>query len=121
MANIQFSPPLSGADSNSRDTAVPQNVLDCVRSALSPFLDRAKWNKVHDAILSSEDSNPKPAPVQDRFMSTEELGNFLHVSRPTIFRYMKTGKIKAHKLGRRNLFSLNEVLAILKNEEVQND
>lgn len=120
MANIQFSLPLSGADSNSRDTAVPQNVLDCVRSALSPYLDRARWNKVHDAILSPEGSKPEPAPAEDRFLSTEELGNFLHVSRPTIFRYMKAGKINAHKLGRRNLFSLNEVLATLKNAEVAN-
>ena len=120
MAHKQFPPLHSGADSNSRDTAVPQNVLDCVRSALSPYLDRARWTKVHDAILAPEGSNPEPAPVQDHFLSTEELGKILHVSRPTIFRYMKAGKIKAHKLGRRNLFSLNEVLATLKNAEVAN-
>ena len=99
-------------------SSIPQNVLDCVQAVLRPYLDKPTLNKVRDAILSVNDSKPEPA--QDRFLSTEELGEYLHVSRPTIFRYMKAGKIHAHKLGRRNLFSLNEVLATLKNEEVAN-
>ena len=99
-------------------SSIPQNVLDCVQTVLRPYLDKPTLNKVRDAILSVNDS--KPEPVQDRFLSTEEIGELLHVSRVTIFRYMKSGKIRAYKFGRRNLFSLHEVFAALKNVEVTN-
>ena len=99
-------------------SSVPQHALDIVQIALRPYLDKHALNKVRDAILSVNDS--KPEPVQDRFLSTEEIGELLHASRTTVFRYMKAGKIRAHKLGRRNLFSLNEVFASLKNAEVTN-
>ena len=99
-------------------SSIPQNVLDCVQTVLRPYLDKPTLNKVRDAILSVNDS--KPEPMQDRFLSTEEIGELLHVSRVTVFRYMKAGKIQALKLGRRNLFSLNEVIAALKSVEVAN-
>ena len=93
-------------------SSIPQNVLDCVQTVLRPYLDKPTLNKVRDAILSVNDS--KPEPVQDRFLSTEEIGELLHVSRSTAFRYMKAGKIKAYKLGRRNLYSVAEVVAAVK-------
>ena len=102
----------------SPSSSIPQNVLDCVQTVLRPYLDKPTLNKVRDAILAVNESKPEPA--QDRFLSTEEIGELLHVSRVTIFRYMKAGKIQAHKLGRRNLFSLNEVIATLKSVEVAN-
>ena len=110
--------PHSELESGGHNTTVPQNVLDCVQTVLRPYLDKPTLNKVRDAILSVNDS--KPEPVQDRFLSTEEIGELLHVSRVTVFRYMKAGKIQALKLGRRNLFSLNEVIATLKSVEVAN-
>lgn len=95
-----------------RSSSIPQNVLDCVQTVLRPYLDKPTLNKVRDAILSVNDSKPEPA--QDRFLSTEEIGGLLHVSRSTIFRHMKTGKIRAYKLGRRNLYSVAEVMAAVK-------
>lgn len=92
--------------------------MDSVRVVLQPYMDRARWKKVRDTILAEES---EPAPALDRFLSTEEICELLHVSRVTIFRYVRAGKLKPHKLGRRNLYSLNEVLATLKNEEVPND
>ena len=99
-------------------SSIPQNVLDCVQTVLRPYLDKPTLNKVRDAILSVNDSKPEPA--QDRLLSTEELCELLHTSRLTVHRYKKAGKIRAYKLGRRNLFSLNEVFAALKNVEVTN-
>lgn len=93
-------------------SSIPQNVLDCVQAVLRPYLDKPTLNKVRDAILAVNDD--KPEPVQDRFLSTEELGELLHVSRVTIFRYVCAGKIQAHKLGRRNLYSVAEVMAAVK-------
>ncbi len=100
---------------------VPQNILDLIRIALGPYMNSEGWETVRGAILSPNQYNHDlPHEQEDRLLSTEELAGKLHVSRVTIFRYMKAGKIRAYKLGRRNLFSLNEVLATLKNEEVAN-
>ena len=100
---------------------VPPEVLVCVQSILSNYLDREAWEIVRRAILTPDHRASEAVPEQeDRFLSTEELCELLHISRPTVHRYKKVGKIRAYKLGRRNLFSLSEVLATLKNEEVAN-
>lgn len=97
---------------------VPEHVLELVRLALSAYQTPDDWKRVRKAILSPCNSGPEstPMPVQDRFMSTEELSEFLHVSRVTIFRYVRAGKIKSHKLGRRNLYSVAEVMAAVKGD-----
>lgn len=118
ILNVRPPHPEAEIAEEAQSSSIPQNVLDCVQAVLRPYLDKPTLNKVRDAILSVNES--KPEPVQDRFLSTEEIGELLHVSRVTVFRYMKAGKVQAHKLGRRNLFSLNEVLATLKNAEVAN-
>ena len=102
-------------------SAVPPEVLGCVQSILSNYLDREAWESVCRAILAPDHRASEAVPEQeDRLLSTEELAERLHVSRVTIFRYVKGGKIRAYKLGRRNLFSLNEVFATLKNAEEAN-
>ncbi len=105
-----------GKNSPERKT-VPEHVLDYIQGMLLPY--HVTWDRVYEAITASTNDEAK-ATTQDSFLSTEEIGELLHVSRVTIFRYMRAGKIQAHKLGRRNLFSLNEVIATLKNEEVAN-
>ena len=100
---------------------VPPEVLGCVQSILSNYLDREAWENVRRAILAPDHRASEAVSEQeDRLLSTEELGGLLHTSRVTLSRYKKAGKIRAYKLGRRNLFSLSEVLATLKNEEVAN-
>ena len=96
-------------------TNIPQNILDSIRIALGPYMNREGWETVRGAILSPNQYNHDlPARGEDHFLCTEELAGKLHVSRATIFRYMKAGKIRAYKLGRRNLFSLREVMAAVK-------
>ena len=100
---------------------VPPSVLRCVQSILIDYMDSEKWETVRSAILAPDHRASEAVPEQeDRLLSTEEIGELLHVSRPTIFRYMKAGKIRAYKLGRRNLFCSHEVIAALKNAEVAN-
>ena len=102
-------------------TNVPQHILDSIRIALGPYMNREGWETVCGAILSPNQYNHELSNErEDHLLSTEELAGKLHVSRVTLFRYMKAGKIRAYKLGRRNLYSLNEVMASLKGEGVAN-
>ena len=100
--------PQNKAKAGRTSTILPQPVQACIESLLVPYPEIA--GRVRQAIQSP----PELKPVQDSFLSTEELGDLLHVSRPTIFRYMRAGKITPHKLGRRNLYSVAEVMAAVK-------
>ena len=106
---------LPGEAVDSERKIVPEHIVDYIHGMLLPY--PVAWDSVYNAITSSANDEAETSSPGS-FLSTEELCNFLHVSRPTLFRYMKAGKIRAYKLGRRNLFSLNEVLATLKNTEV---
>lgn len=97
--------------------AVPTRIVDYIHGMLLPY--PVTWDRVNKAITSHA-SNEAVVSMPNSFLSTEELSEFLHVSRVTVFRYMKAGKIRAYKLGRRNLFSLREVVDALKGVEVAN-
>ena len=109
-------PPRMEVGQNVQYSAVPQNILECVHNALLPYI--TSWDKVRDAILSPAHENRIPDSEEEIFLSTEELGSILHVTRVTLFRYKTAGKIHAYKLGRRNLYSLREIKAALKDEKV---
>ena len=99
------------------ETPVPQNILDCVRSALSPYI--TSWDKVQDAIMSSGTEDQQADTEEETFLSTEDVSKMLHVSRTTLHRYKTAGKIRVFKLGRRNLYSSKEIRAALKNATPQ--
>ena len=105
----------TGEDGN---TTVPQNVLDYVQGALAAY--GVSWNRVKDAILSPVITEREPNPFEGRLLSTEEMADYLHVSRVTLSRYIKAGKLHVYKMGRRNLFSISEVQQTLKDPEVSN-
>lgn len=112
--------PHSDLESGGPQPPVPQRVLDIIQNVLVPYEDHVPWEGVRNAILSPAQFQRETEQTQEKILSTEELTEILHVSRVTIFRYLKAGKIRAYKFGRRNLFSLREVIAALKNEEVPN-
>lgn len=47
------------------------------------------------------------------FLTTDELSKHLHISRSTIYRLVNAGVFICHKVGRRSLFSMKEVEAVL--------
>lgn len=118
MSNMLNTKSRNGTERNEHGAVVPQNVLDIVRGALLPY--QVPWDKVQDAIMQPEDDNKKSQAAEDRFLSTDEVAGILHVSRVTLHRYKKAGKIGAYKMGRRNLYSLREVQAALKGVNASN-
>ena len=107
---------IPGREDVAERNAVPEHVVDYIHGMLLPYC--VAWDRVYEAITAP--TSAESAASQDSFLSTEELAELLHVSRVTIFRYVRTGKLKPHKLGRRNLYSVAEVMATLKGEEAAN-
>jgi len=106
-----------GTDRDKPEMVVLQYILDCIRSALSPF--KISWDKIQDAILSQGQEEQQAGDEKETFLSTEDVSKMLHVSRTTLHRYKAAGKIRVFKLGRRNLYSSKEIRAALKNATPQ--
>ena len=109
---VRLSARMESAESKSC-ASVPKEIVDAVESVLGRYVSPDRMEKIRKTILS-EDLDQKPELSQDSLMTTEQLSKHLHVSRVTLFRYVKAGKLRAYKMGRRNLFSSNEVQAALK-------
>ena len=52
--------------------------------------------------------------MQDEWMTTEEVAEYLKVSRITVYRYISKGIIKRHKIGRFNRYKKSEIEAAIK-------
>ncbi len=101
---------IPGREDTAERNTVPAHILGFIQGMLQPY--NVAWDRVYESITAP--ANVGATVSQDSFLSTEELCRLLHVSRVTIFRYMRAGKIKSHKLGRRNLYSVAEVMAAVK-------
>ena len=77
---------------------------------MSPY--PVPWSRIRNAILSEEDGNSK-SDLPDDLMDTAEAIAALKISRVTLHRRVREGKIPVHKLGRRNLYSRKEIWKIL--------
>ena len=110
MSNMLEHTPQNGETTDGLKSVVPQNVLDTIRCAISPY--PVSWSKIRNAILSEEDGTQK-SDLPDDLMDTAEVTAALKISRVTLHRRVREGTIPVHKLGRRNLYSLKEILEIL--------
>ena len=113
MSNMLEHTPQNGETTDGPKSVVPQNVLDIIRCAISPY--PVSWSKIRNAILSEEDGAPKH-DLPDDLMDTEEAIKALKISRVTLHRRVREGTIPVHKLGRRNLYSMKELRKILQVE-----
>ncbi len=50
---------------------------------------------------------------QTKYMSTSELAKLLHVSRIAVFKKIRSGKIKAFKVGRNYVIPMEEVMSAI--------
>ncbi|MBX3042520.1 MAG: helix-turn-helix domain-containing protein [Candidatus Kapabacteria bacterium] len=68
-------------------------------------------NEISDKIsISSEKSDFIPKPAPPALLSIKDLCQFFRVSRVTIHKWMKDGRIPYRKVNRRVYFILEEVL-----------
>lgn len=51
--------------------------------------------------------------AERKYMTTEDICDLYHVTRRTVYRWKGTGKLSAHKVGKRLLFDPVEVEALI--------
>ena len=55
---------------------------------------------------------------QKETLTRKDVAELLHVTRQTVINYTKKGLLKSYKLGRRVLYLKDEVLAVIKEQQV---
>lgn len=61
--------------------------------------------------------HPDTREEENQYFTREEVSQKIHISLPTLNKYMKEGKIKYHRIGRRILFKHTDIEnAILKSK-----
>ena len=55
---------------------------------------------------------------QKETLTRKDVAELLHVTTQTVINYTKNGLLKSYKLGRRVLFLKDEVLAVIKEQQV---
>ena len=59
-------------------------------------------------------SNLMEKPEDEGFYDRDEICNLLHIAYPTLWRIEKSGTLKSQKVGRKNLYSKQEVNMLIK-------
>jgi excisionase family DNA binding protein len=70
--------------------------------------------------LGTFNKNPKELNETGQLITRIQAADFLNISLPTLTKYVKQGKIPAHRIGSRILFQKNEILNSLKEVQVRN-
>lgn len=61
-------------------------------------------------IIEEAKNQPKPEKEEEIYLTTAEAQKFLKVGRSTIHRYIRIGKLKPVRFGRKLLFRKSELL-----------
>ena len=69
---------------------------------------------IQDALRQMQPSPQEHKETEEKLLTSDELSERLHLSKVTIWKLRRSGKIKSYKLGRRVYFKLSEVLDNMK-------
>ena len=59
--------------------------------------------------------------ITDRWLSVQEIAQYLGISKETIYRWVESDKIPAHKVGKQWKFQVSEVNSWIKSGEASDD
>lgn len=76
-----------------------------------------KWIKEELSLLLIVGEDNKNTEQDDQLLTTSQACLLLHISKPTLIKYKKEGKVSFISAGRSHLFSKNELLTIFKNSK----
>ena len=69
--------------------------------------------EIVEDICAKRGMNEKPSPGEGEWITREEVCDMLHITYTTLWRMERSGLVKKHKMGRRNLYDKKEVNALL--------
>jgi excisionase family DNA binding protein len=61
-------------------------------------------------IIAESNNSPKPEKEDEIYLTTKEARNFLKIGHTTIFEYMKKGRLKPVRFGRKLLFKKSDLI-----------
>lgn len=68
--------------------------------------------EIVEEVCAKRGLNEKPSTDEGEWLTREEVCEMLHITYTTLWRKEKEGVIKKHKMGRRNLYSRKEIMAM---------
>lgn len=68
--------------------------------------------EIVEEVCAKRGLNEKPSTDEGEWLTREEVCDMLHITYTTLWRKENEGVIRKHKMGRRNLYSKKEVMAI---------
>ncbi len=73
------------------------------------------FNAMLEDFLSRHQLVEMPSQDEDKYLSSDEACDYLHVTQSTLWRMRQRGDIIAHKVGGRRLYSKNDLDALVTN------
>lgn len=70
-----------------------------------------KLDTLHELILTLKGGEDIPQPTQPRYLTRLQAAELLHLTLPTLHVYTQAGIIRGHKVGRRVLYSEEDIKA----------
>ncbi len=90
-------------------------LFEYTQDELSELIKNAVREVLHEQI-SLPIANPPPASQDVEVLSPAQVCAMLHISRPTLTKYHKTGKLKGKKAGGKVFYKRSDVNKFLNNK-----
>jgi len=72
------------------------------------------FTKMLENYLGTHQLSEKPLTEEDKYLSSDQACDYIHVTTSTLWRMRQRGEIVAHKVGGRCLYSKSDLEALIK-------
>ena len=72
------------------------------------------FTKMLENYLSTHKLEEKPSNDEDKYLSSDQVCDYMHVTPSTLWRMRQRGEIAVHKVGGRCLYSKNDLDVLIK-------
>lgn len=86
-----------------------QGIIVTTPSDLKKLISEAVKEELQNIIHNKTGRNSQSSDG-DELLTRKETASILNVTLPTLTKYVRSGKIKCHKIGRRVLFKKSDIL-----------
>ena len=88
---------------------IPDTILRGCCAMLALYAPHMTPARLQAAIAAA----PSPESPSCAYLTTRQVCDMLHISKPTVWRHVKSGSLKMRKVGARSLFKESEVRGLV--------